>query len=205
MPRKAAARKEKLLTADDIYPVRTENAGNAKGIVSRIRDIMFFPYDFFERLGKTKGLDGAIGFLTFAAAVPAIYGSLTYVLGGGNAMKATTFGVAQYLFAMFLTIIGAVLTHLLLKLFGAKGPVATTFKTAVYAGAPWFLFSSIPIVSFFGLFWSVYLEVVGLRKTQGVGTLGAIVSAVLPILVGLGILVAYVMANPQIIAQAAAL
>jgi hypothetical protein len=201
--------KPKVLTADDIYPAPPKRTG----FISRVRDVLFFPYDFFENLGKSRNLEGSIGFLLSIALIPAAYSSIAYFLSGSAAKLATllggsphfivaSLGALQYFTVVFTAILGVLGTHLLVRLFGGRAGISMTFKTAVYAGTPWFLFLVDPLLFFFGLFWSVYLEVVGLKKTQGIGTLAAIVATVVPILVGFGILLAYFYANPQILAAA---
>lgn len=169
-------------------------------LLPTIRNVLFAPYNFFEKIGHFSAESGAV-YLLLISAFPAvwIFGANIGFLGGiFPAMQAGAYG---YLFIVLSSAISAGIAHLALKALGGKGKLSETMNSFFFGGTPWFLLSSIPIASFFGLFWSIYLEGMGLAKAHGIGRLKAIVGAIVPLLIFIGAIALFVQMNPEIARQ----
>lgn len=204
--KKASAKpaSRKLLTADELSrQIGLGGRARPSSLVDSIRNSLFAPFDFFEHLARSDKMDGAVGYLLFMAALPSVYSFLSYVMLLGSPLDGLKIGLMQFAIVIFLSSLSTGIVHIILKLAGAKKGFATTFKTAVYAGTPWFIFSAVPIVSLFALIWSVYLQVVGLTKTQKAHWLPALLATLLPILLGFSAIVAFLLSNPALVAELA--
>jgi hypothetical protein len=197
--------KSKALMAKDILPQLGLGGPERKmRFIDSVRNSLFAPFHFFESLAKSPGLDGAINYLLTLALFPSLYGTISYFLVSGDIAASLQMGITEYAFIIFLSCVSVAVTHLLVKLFGGKGKMTMTFKTAVYGGTPWYLFASIPIAALFGLVWSIYLEALGLTKTQKLNWILAGLAVVFPIVLGFALIVWMVMQNPEALAVLAA-
>jgi|GEM_PF-5829292 len=169
-------------------------------LIPTIRNVLFAPHLFFEKIGHFSAESGIV-YLLLISAFPAvwIFGANVGFLGGiFPAMQAGAYG---YLFIILSSAISAGIAHLALKAIGGKGKLSETMNSFFFGGTPWFLLSSVPIASFFGLFWSIYLESLGIAKAHGIGKFRAILGILVPLLIFVGALALFVQMNPEIARQ----
>ncbi|MEW6115134.1 MAG: YIP1 family protein [Thermodesulfobacteriota bacterium] len=174
-----------------------EELGFASGIYLTVRESLFNPKEFFARL-PLKG--GFMMPLLYALIVETLGTMIGYLWGfamgtplfghenlGGN--RAIIFGVLIPMLVFLGIVIWAVTLHVGLFLVGgAKEDFEATFRVACYASAPE-LINVVPVVgSFIGLFWRLYLTVVGLSQVHGTSTGKSILALILPVIVCCGVI-----------------
>jgi len=88
--------------------------------------------------------------------------------------------------------------HVVIKLFSGKGSLGQTYKSIIYSATPISFLSWIPLVSIVAGVWSLYLQVLGLRKFHEVksGTASAIIIAYIISLYILMIIFASIFVKP---------
>lgn len=174
-----------------------EDLGFVSGIYLTVRESLFNPKEFFAKLPLKGGfmmpllyalivetLGTMIGYLWgFAMGTP-FFGSENF---GGN--RAVVFGVLIPMLVFLGIVIWAVTLHVGLFLVGgAREDFEATFRVACYASAPE-LINVVPIVgSFIGLFWRLYLTVVGLSQVHGTSVAKSVLALILPGIVCCGVI-----------------
>lgn len=203
--RRDLPRKEKALSAAELErELKTASKPEERnvGSLTSAREALFFPQHFFENTSPKIGSAQAFLHLLFVSIVPAAWVSASSAYLNGLSLGAVSTGLTVYLFIIATTAISATTTHLTAKLFSGKGKYLDTFKAKAFGGTPWFLLSFVPIASIFGLFWSVYLETIGLSISHKTGKFRAFVAAVLPLAIFIGMLAYAIVSNPEEFAKA---
>jgi hypothetical protein len=78
------------------------------------------------------------------------------------------------------------ITHIYLKLFGAKTTYTKTFQLQVYALTPYYILSWIPVIGIFSYIWALILLIIGSQKTHNLSLTKAIIAfLVIPAIIGI--------------------
>lgn len=173
-----------------------ENIGFLQGIYQTVRQSLFSPTDFFARLPRTGGLLNPLFYAVIVGTVGSMVGFLwSFALGNSLAStmslsKGTTIAVALLIpLLIFMGIvIGALMLHVSLFLVGgANEDFEATFRVVCYSAAP-DLFGVLPILGgLIGLFWKIYITVIGVREVHGISTARSVLAISLPSLVCCGL------------------
>lgn len=167
-----------------------ERLGFVRGIGVTLRESLFSPQDFFERIPHRGGYLNPLLFALIVETLGALLSSLWGLVFGHPLFVAarlsgnlTLVGGVLIPLLVFLQIIAsAVLLHAsLLLVRGAREDFEATFRVVCYtAGAE--LFNLIPLAGgLIGLGWKIYLTFVGIRAVHRITTGKAITALILPL------------------------
>ncbi len=170
----------------------------------RVKGILFNPTETFREV-ESEGIGeafkqllvltlvlavgtGLVAYLTMAAmetmlksAIPSEMpiGAEVQGLSGFLIISAI---VGTYIFTVLGVIIGALVIHIFVYLFGGRQGVEQTLKTAMYAVTPTLLLGWLPLINVIAGLWSLVLFVLGIRELQKISTGAAILAVILPII-----------------------
>lgn len=124
------------------------------------KEVMQKPSDFFRRMQKTGGYADS---LTFAVINFSLYGLLTVLYNRGMYIHASIAVLAALLMpivGIIFLLIGAVILHIIFKIFGGTGTYKDTIKLISYSTAV-IVLSWIPFVGLILGIYGIYLCIVG--------------------------------------------
>lgn len=167
-----------------------ERLGFVRGIGVTLRESLFSPQNFFDRIPRRGGYLNPLLFALIVETLGALLSSLWGLLFGHPLFVAARLsgnltligGVLIPLLVFVQIIASAVLLHAsLLLVRGAREDFETTFRVVCYtAGAE--LFNLIPLVGgMIGLGWKIYLTFVGIRATHRITARKTVMALVLPL------------------------
>lgn len=141
--------------------------------VARIREIVRSPKTFFAGISAEKGYNTSFSFFLFITAVSSVLSFIVYALTNraqaGDPTTIPAFALS-FLINLPLSFLFALLLHGWIRLFRGKGPYQKTYRLYVYSRTPTVLTSFLPIVSFVGWIYSLYVLGVALNTMYGFST-----------------------------------
>ncbi len=186
--------------------------------VKTVQGFLMCPVEAFKQAG-TKTLGAAYQYYAMLLIIFTIlYGIVTLVVGTimfngyvqelslipliGKAFSALvakfgTFVMASelfYVYMVFLVLLFGVFLvgfflHAFIMLMDGKKGVRETIKTTMYAATPGLLLGWIPFICIIGWVWSFVLLILGFRDNNGLSFEKAVITAVIPVILGLIMLI----------------
>jgi hypothetical protein len=166
-----------------------ENLGFSQALVQSLKQSMFAPTAFFEKMPLHSGfllpvlfamIIGTIGSMAAYLWSMAVGSTVLSELAGSN-RNAAFLAVLIPLFVFLGIFIWGVILHVSLFLVGgAKEDFEATFRVVCYTSGPELL-GVIPVIGgLASLVWKVYMTVAGLRAVHGISNGRAVAALVLP-------------------------
>ncbi len=166
-----------------------ENLGFSQALVQTLKQSMFAPTAFFEKMPLHRGfllpvlfavIVGTIGSMAAYLWSMAVGSTVLSELAGSN-RNAAFLAVLIPLFVFLGIFLWGMILHVSLFLVGgAKEDFEATFRVVCYTSGPELL-GVIPVIGgLASLVWKVYITVAGLRSVHGISNGRAIAALVLP-------------------------
>ncbi len=204
----SALQKSQNNLVKDIKPTIQKNI--KLGIFKKIGKAITNPRDLFE-LTSPEGISPAFKyqiiilfipliilsvffFLFFETIFSFILGSFGSFFGTDNTLTVSLvsplmllvlllfFVVFILIVAPILSLIGAGISHLSIKLYGGTGKYKDTYKAIIYGSTPQTLFGVIPIFNIFSYFWGIALTILGISINHKISKWKAFFALITPII-----------------------
>lgn len=151
-------------------------------LIDKIKIVLFQPDSFFARLKKENSLKPAfIYFLIlsfFSATMTGLFFPVHRLLLVKLGMPASTslfetsfiFSLMNFLLSIPFSFVAAAVFFVWIMLFGGRQPYTKAYQLLVYSATPTNIFSWIPIIGFFSLFWYLVLLIKGTKQVYSFST-----------------------------------
>jgi hypothetical protein len=149
----------------------------------RVKEILFNPTETF-RDAESEGLEPAFKQLLVLAVIFAVGSGITTYLTiqGLSGFLIISTIVGTYILTVVGVILGALIIHIFVYLFGGRQGIEQTLKANMYAVTPSLLLGWIPLINIIAGFWALVLTIIGIRELQKMSTGRAIAAVLTPII-----------------------
>lgn len=155
-----------------------EESRSIMGIPEKIKEILFSPSEFFDKVRKEKGILEPLKYYAvlaiFANVIAVLVSFFMKALPFSNPVQLLSRIALNYLFTMAVFVSLSIINHIFAKILNGRGDFASTFGALSYALTPslilgWILsIISIPFSWLLVSTWTVYLAIIGLSKLHQV-------------------------------------
>lgn len=195
-------------------------------IITKIKDILTAPHEFFQRMKKEKGLKKAfvyfailslfstvLGFLFSLLMLPVYQNILASISLNIPTLQYTSGWVMlnqalSYIIGLLASFVIAGLLHVWILIFGGKARYEKTYQLYAYSSTPSFLFGWIPILGLIALIYWLVLLIIGTIQVHKINKTKAVLMYVIPIglffvflILFWGMAVYFMSANPDALQQ----
>lgn len=161
-------------------------------IFEKIKGIMLKPVETFHKI-KNESLESAvIYFLVLFVGFFILFLSFVAYQSRFLFNSAIFIKLSELMFQLLLMIIiGTLILHIFVYLFGGKKGFKQTIKASLYSYTPLLIIGWIPFLFLIGVIWAFVLEILAVRDFQEISTLKAFLSAIVSFVVYSGLSVAF--------------
>jgi hypothetical protein len=170
--------------------------------VEKLKGFILNPVATFQK-SREDTLGTAFSYYIVLAVISAILVTILYTavanmsplssLPGFKSLFPVTLFVLLIVAYIIGPFIGGAWLHVFVWLLGGRKGYVQTVKAAMYGATPSFLLSWIPIVGIIGAFWTIALEIIGIRELHEITTGRAIAAVIISVVIILIIVILIVL------------
>lgn len=157
--------------------------------VEKIKAFIFEPTKAFNRERGSKLEEAFVYFLKTGIILAVLSGVILGAMSM-NGIAAVSTMVLSYIGAIIGAIVAGLWLHLWAYIMGARKNLEQTMKTVLYSSTPMLVLGWIPVINLLMILWDLILQVIGLKRLQGLTVEKSILAVVLAVLVPIIVVVA---------------